>query len=124
MNSSGKDEDFIEWVFYPFRQSGPRLRVFAVNAPNRTLCEFDGHLFKRGMTRKIKTLLDEMYGEDKIPKYLVDTVWRYICVTMHGGGGAQIYRLSLPLTLPTLLELHVEHDGADISNWIKYPFIM
>ena len=91
------------------------------------LCEIDANIFKatlfQRMRRHVQPMAVETDGSrSRIPGSVGKLVLSFLMVKHVSPQGTTYYRVSLPIVLRILTELHVEHDGADISNWIQYPF--
>ena len=76
------------------------------------------------MRRHVQPMALETDGSrGRIPGFVRKLVLSFLMVKHVSAQGTTYYRVSLPIVLRILTELHVEHGGADISNWIQYPFI-
>ena len=98
----------------------------AVNPPV-TLCQINGVLFKEAILARMRShvqpmALQEDGSRSAIPAYIGALVFSFLMVKHKTENGTTYYRCSLPIILRVLLDLHMEYDGADPSNWIEYPF--
>ena len=81
-------------------------------------------MFKAEIQKRTRDTLKMMFGGRlrEIPKSLVQHIFGFLLQKHTAVSGVTFLRISMPITVRVLTQLHSDEDGAPIGDWIRYPY--
>ena len=88
------------------------------------LCVADGLLFKTEIQRRTRLSMKAMFGGrlKEMPKSLVHHIFGFLIQKHVTESGVTFLRISMPICVRVLTQLHYDRDEAPLADWIRYPF--